>query len=557
MNPIYLNIFLFCAAIISAIFCFIKVPRFKEDFIASYKGLVVVVIITVLAKYPFFQNYFFGLEYEDSFVYDACARSYLYFQDFSVDPFLTKACTIGALNDCQIFSTYSGHLITFPSIVYFFFSIFGYSPISILFINFFFSIVSVILIFLLSKTLLNNKTFPFIVSLIYSLTPIMNLFHTSGLSETFSSTFVLLFLYLYLTKFSRDINYHGRIYNYIHWSAIILSFAFAILIKRENLILIILPLLTIFSKMDKNSIQSQFKRITPLLITILACILFYHYYIDITGSNRAELTDASGNPFSFDYIYVLLPLFLKSYLTFEWYFIFTYLFFIGIILILFKYRKHKNFILILFLFLIYVFIYSIHYRSYYFVKSNNATTFETLRYISNFFPLYCIIAGLPMYYLFDFFRRKFIRNQPLFKIITFFVITSLVILLIVQSQVLKSEFSKIEYDNRILPVTMTINTLNDNDVLVTDEPLLFQIFADPSFSIVDLYSLGKYFQESDLEELVKNENVYYLKKPFHSENIQIERHPSSFRIINEFRQKSVISVRGRFQLIKLSVNNEL
>lgn len=557
MNPIYLNIFLFWAVILSALFCFIKVPCFKENFIASYKELAILIIIALLAKYPFFQHYFFGLEYEDSYVYDACARSYLYFQDFSVDPFLTKGCTIGALNDCQIFSTYSGHLITFPSIVYFFFSIFGYSPIAILYINFFFSIVSVILIFLLSKTLLNNKTFPFIVSLIYSLTPIMNLFHTSGLSETFSSTFVLLFLYLYLTKFFRDINYQERIYNYIHWSAIIFSFAFAILIKRENLILVILPLLTIFSKIDKKSIQSQVKKIAPLLFAILACILFYHYYIDINASNRAELTDASGYPFNFDYIYILLPLFIKSYLTFEWYFIFTYLLFIGIILILIKYRKHKNFISILSLFLIYLFIYTIHYRSYYFVKSNNASTFETLRYISNFFPLYCIIAGLPMYYLFDFFRRKFIRNNLLFKIITFIVITSLVLLLAAQSQLLKSEFSKIENDNRIIPVTMTIKALRDTDILVTDEPLLFQIFADPSFSIVDLYSLGKYFHKSDLEKLVKNKNVFYLKKPFHSENIQIERHPNSFKIINELKQQSVIDVRGRFQLIKLSLTDEL
>ena len=557
MNPIYLNILLFWFTVFTAMFCFTNISYFKENFTTSYKEIATLIIIALIAKYPFFQNYFFGLEYEDSYVYDAVARSFLYFQDFSVDPYLTKGCTIGSLNDCQIISTYSGHLITFPSIIYFVFLIFGYSPYTILYINLFFSVTSVILIFQLSKILLNNKTFPFIVSLIYSLTPIMNVFHTSGFSETFSSTFVLLFLYLYFMKFSMQSNKIRNANFYIHWVAIMFSFTFAVLIKRENLILIALPLFTILSNLKGHGIYSLIKKILPLLFTILVVVLFYHFYIDINSSNNAEITDASGNPFNLKYIFVLFPLFIKSFLTFNWFFIFSYSCFVGIILIILKHRNQSNLISILFLFLIYLLIYTIHYRSYYFVKSGSASTFETLRYINNFFPFYCIIAGIPLYYLFEILKNKLLRHSHFLKITIYSTITLLGLLLIIQSHLLKKEFYNIEISNRIMPVTTTIKAIKETDILVTDEPLLFQIFANSNFSIVDLNSIGNYYKESDFEKLIKNENVFYLKKTYHDESIQLERHPNVFRIINKFKQQTIIKENDNFQLIKLSINNEL
>src|SRR2546426_1644915 len=46
------------------------------------------------------------------------------------------------------------------------------------------------------------------------------------------------------------------------------------------------------------------------------------------------------------------------------------------------------------LFLVYFLVYSGHYRSYYFVRYGSITPFESLRYITNFFPLFAAVAGL-------------------------------------------------------------------------------------------------------------------------------------------------------------------
>ena len=39
-------------------------------------------------------------------------------------------------------------------------------------------------------------------------------------------------------------------------------------------------------------------------------------------------------------------------------------------------------------------VYTGHYRSYYFVHYGSITPFDSLRYITNFFPLFAVLAGV-------------------------------------------------------------------------------------------------------------------------------------------------------------------
>ena len=556
MNPIYLNIFIFWTAIVASLASFISIPTFRKQFTSSYKEIGILIIIAFIAKYPLFHNYFFGLENEDSYVYNACARSYQYVQDFSVDPFFTKCCSVGSLSDCQSSSTYSGHLITFSSIVYFFFLIFGYSTFVILYINLFFSIISVIFIYLLANNLLNSKSYSVIVSLIFSLTPIMNVIHTSGLSETFSSTFILLFLYLYYMRFYKQGTLFDYKSNILYWLSLISSFIVAVLAKRENLVLILVPFFTIIFNFRKKRLVQQLLEMLPLFLTVIVLAAFYNYYIDINASRNAEVTDAVGNPFNFKFIYSLLPMFIKSYFTFKWFTIFPYLCLLGIILTFAKHKGNSALVSILLLFFVYLFIYSIHFQSFYFVKSSKASILVTFRYINNFFPLFCILAGLPIYYLLQLIKYDFSKAIK----INLLILVPFVILigaLIVHSHQLKEEFCNIEKTNRISPVLRTINVVKEPAIVITDEPCVFQIFANSHFPILTLSLIGRYFSESEFDRLVNNKNVYYLKKQYHNDSIEINRHPNAFRIINKFKQQIIIQEKRRFQLLKLTTNNEL
>jgi hypothetical protein len=549
MNPVHLCISLFLAVLVFTVLAFTFIPHFRTDLKSSYKQIFFILIVAFIAKYPFFQNYFFGLEYEDSYVYDAYARSLLYFQHFSVDPFLTSGCTIGSFNDCQVISTYSGHLITYPSVVYFFIFLFGYSPYTILFFNLSCSIFAAVLIYLLTKLLSGNKVLGLIAATIYSLTPIMNVFQTSGLSETFSSTSVLLFLYLYFSMVNNGHDSKKKLEQIIHWSAIILSFIFASLIKRENLLLITVPIYSLLIPDIKVRFRVLLKRLLPIGFSIFAVLLFYKYYIDLHATINAEMPDVHGFPFSFKFLYILFPIFIRSLLTFKWFALFTPFCFVGILMIFINYKNYKTFLIIFLLFFFYLLLYSSHYRSYYFIKENTATTFETLRYINNLFPFYCMLSALPLFYVYEKFLKK--NRTRTISNYSFLAVVFISICLLIQGHSLKKYFSIIEMENRITPVEITLKSLKNNDILVTDEPLLFQIFSDPNFEIINLYSIGKSYPESDLEKLMKYKNIYYLHKPFQDDPIQIERHQESFEIINKYK-KTIISHNSYFDLLKLN-----
>jgi hypothetical protein len=64
-------------------------------------------VLNFVLKFPF-NKHFWGLEYEDSYIWTVFPRLLLYYQDFSFSRFYTYGCVLGSFNDCFFVGTYSG-----------------------------------------------------------------------------------------------------------------------------------------------------------------------------------------------------------------------------------------------------------------------------------------------------------------------------------------------------------------------------------------------------------------------------------------------------------------
>jgi len=218
-------------------------------------------------KYPLHSQFFYGLEYEDAYIFNASSRQLNYSANPGPHPFLTSSCSVGSLVDCQINGTYSGHLIGFPAVTSFAHRIFGFNPNSISFINLLASLLSTALVFLISQKLLSNTIFGLASVAVFSSTPVINVFHTSSLSETFSSTAILIFLLLYLEQLDQSERGGFRDAKLLILATVLAMF-FAVLVKRENLLLLSLPLITIVIGRYKSnkSIGYLIRKQAPYLI---------------------------------------------------------------------------------------------------------------------------------------------------------------------------------------------------------------------------------------------------------------------------------------------------
>ncbi|KFZ44100.1 hypothetical protein DS62_12460 [Smithella sp. SC_K08D17] len=436
------------------------------------------------------------------------------------------------------------------SLGYFFNKYFGYSPLIICFINFFASLISACLIYCISYLLIKDKKIGIICSLIYSLSPAMSLFHTSGLAETLSSTSVIFTLFLFLLLFEKQKNLN-RTNEAILWLLLLLSFSFCLLQKRENLILLFLPLISLVRILiDHKYNNYMIIRITIFMIWGVVILTIFHYGINVFDIERQESQEIAKTTFSLKYFISLAPVFIKSFLTFRWFFVFSVFTFAGLILILIKIKQHPLYVYPIILLAAYLLAYTLHYRSYYFVKYGQVNEFESLRYITNFFPFYCLIGGYAIVKVLKPLKDKFKLPKYYLAGLSILVIGYL----IYANVMLKKEYFLIEQENRIAAVKETIRLVDPKgNIIITDVPLIFQVLGKETLQIINFSSIGKSINISDIKnKLDKSQNIYYLKRLTENNAYQYERYPAAMKYINSLKLVRVKEFQGdRFVLYKI------
>ena len=292
---VVLIIFLFILLIHELIYDYKSIRR-------PYKRILLCLVLTLLFKYNY-GTHFYGLEYEDAYVFSFCARQFLY--DIFPTSFLIDAVSVGSLTEPMLTSTYGGHFIMYPTFLSLFTNIFGWSPTILSIAN---TSIAFFILLILSILPKNQENW-FILPVLYCCAPIINLFTTCFLSEIFSSFICLVFVYTYFRRKS--------IYNYV---LCLISFLVAIMCKRENLALLTLPTIEIIYlvlwkyRCEIKKYTGEILKYTSLLLIVCIYFLSVQNVFDI---EKIESQDIENSTFSIRYLSILFPAFIKAMFSFK------------------------------------------------------------------------------------------------------------------------------------------------------------------------------------------------------------------------------------------------
>lgn len=163
------------------------------------------------------------------------------------------------------------------------------------------------MILLLLSLLGGKNKYWFIVPAIYCAAPIINVFTTCFLSETFSSLLCVAFVYAY----HRD---KTRINSFL----CLLVYGLALLCKRENLALFFIPvmdaLISLIKIQKKSGLSDIVKHIMPYIVIVS---IYIGVCQNVFSIESIESNDIGESTFSFDNFRRLFPVFIKSLLSFN------------------------------------------------------------------------------------------------------------------------------------------------------------------------------------------------------------------------------------------------
>jgi hypothetical protein len=555
LNPIEVTgIFFFGSSIL--ILCYLFQNNIIRSIIKKYwKIIVVLVLINFIYKFPIKSNYFDGLEYEDSYIYKASARAfYEGSYGFShINPYFPTSCIYGSIKKCDQQAIFVTNFLGYPYIINLGYLIFGYHITIANIVSLIFSTVSVLFLFLASLLIINDLLFALISSFVYITIPIFNVYASTSLTEPLSNAYLILVLLLYLLFINlRREDKKQLISDILGLSSIVFTLIFAILVKTTNLSLVFcLPMAGLIYLCLNRKNEGSYKK-GKILVTIpIFLIIFLFSALVFKFQMAAEINkgDIGVNPFSFSYIKALAPVFLKSFLNFKWYLFYSILFLVGV----FFGIKQKKGILPIVIFFLYFVLYTAHYRSYYFTRGIPVAEDESLRYMISIVSVYSLIVGIGIFYLFRGLRRVIYKRINIFRYKSIGIAIAIVIMGISFLFTLENRvyFVEDEYISRIAPVKKTLEYLkNNDDILITSEHILFQIYGRPELKLIDFCSIENQIQKEYIDNLIRSNNVYYLQTMERS-GVDEQRYKQQYSYI-DLKSKELIFSDENYKLYKLT-----
>lgn len=509
-------------------FFFLIFQWLRQDFNLKEFFLVLLfsIGITFLFKYSF-QFHFFGLEYEDSYIFNFSARQL--FEKIYPISFLTDGISVGSLSNPILTVTYGGHFITYPVFISWAYHVFGYNIHIPSYVNTFIEFLIILTLSISFKKVFGFNKYWFLPGIIFSLAPAMNVFGTTQLSETFSSFIVLVSILSFFYYFQSNKLIVLLIFG--------ICFFTAIITKRENMVLLCLFFLFSIYKsitLKKNIIFS----LLPIIVSFSLLIIYFLFIQNVFLIEKTESSEISTQTFSLSNFINLFPVFIQALSKFNWFIIYLILIIASIIFISIGWQKHPQQLFLVISFLSYFIIYTLHYRSYYFVHFADVKPFEALRYLNNFFVISTLFISFFFYKLLKIPNLKGVISPILFVL---FLISFVYTLL------LRKEFSKMEVEDRFSSPVLVLKYLSEQkeSVLITDNILIFQLLGNRNLELVDLQITEK------LPCDFNNRNVYLFLSNFNKSKPFEYRYPPVFKKLQMMKKEEILKFGNDDSLYKI------
>lgn len=556
MNPVFTTGFCF---FLSTIFIFIALglnQHAKKLLKKHWKILIVLVLLSFAFKFPINSEYFDGLEYEDSYIYKAAARS-IYEKSFhpsELNPYFPASCILGSIRDCNLSAIQVTNFLGYPYLIYLGYSVFGYQINLANIVSLLFSSFSIVFIFLCSLLILEKFMYALSCSFVYITIPLFNIYSSTSLTEPLSNSYLILAMMLYLLfVFYPNKSESQNFFSNLIWIfALFFTLIYAIFAKTTNLSLVFcLPLIAFFyiyttkKKFNIKTVKRNFLMTLPVIIIV---ILISFTVLNTPGIVGIDKGDIGQNPFSLTYLKDLVPIFLKAFLSFDWHLFYFAFFIIGIVLSI----KMKYGLFSVVVFFSFLFLYTSHYRSYYYTRGLSVSIDESFRYMTSFISMYSLIVGLGIYHFLKISKKILDRFKIkyLFKSILIIGLIGILCVSYYFTAKNRSYFIEDEYRSRIHPVKKTLEFVKERNISVlTSDHVLFQIYGPSNLELIDFSSIAVLIPTNMVDEKIENQEVIYLQT-MEEDRVNGERYSEQFKYINS-REKELLYEEESFKIFRI------
>ena len=487
--------------------------RSIRNTLRSRWGLILLLLlVNLILKLPWGEPPYHGLEYEDCFVHQAVARQLRY--DINFLPielaYREAVFSVGSIDNGVGYQTFY-NTIGYPAAIRLLQCALGDGPLSGHLVSLFSSTMSVVLVVLLASRISWNSALPLIAGGAFTCMPIANSCAMTTSAEVFSSFYVALALLLAYVLVQEQRPGWGGAIPYI---ALIVTLMFSILIKRENLLLLLLLPLVFYFAAEVN-LDSRWRRVTSSLrmsaIIAAPTLLFVGLVAGVFSIYRAEETAIQANAFSIHYLTLLGAIYLKALSQPNHYLIFG-MSLVFLPIAMWRLRKIRPVSLVV---LGYILMYASHWPGYYLLKGSDASIWDATRHLANIAPLLAIVSAGCLLSLLP--AREFQFGSAWLTRAAVGITILLTVIAGVLTFQLRSELTCDEQLTRIEPVMTTVKLLYDRHgedfCIFTFEPCVFQIHAPRWTQMIDLATLDC-AEEKSLEPIIESGRAYAMVKSF-------------------------------------------
>lgn len=535
--------FLLGGALVSCVLSLVTERQLLEALRNNWRWLGLILLVTLLWRLPFDGHWFFGLEYEDSYIYSVSARdvnSGTRTCSRGNSCYLTTVCVVGNLNSCKVSETSSGHFLGYPLMIAIASRVFGYSPAIASHLSLIASMATVVLIFL-SGELIDGETAGLAASVIFGLTPVFAVQGVGAYAEPVSNMLVVACFLLCICLLNSNADSPRALL--VNWLALTLTAVLAVAVKRENVLLVPVIALEGFMFNFERRNRAQGKRWLVNLSALMSgsiCIVFAVVQLRIVTVVRSEMVEYAVFPFNVAVLRTMLPLFVKSYASVSWYLGGGILVLLGLIASI---RTKRRGIYAVSALIAYLLLYASHVRSYYQLQSGDVTQFDTLRYSMNIAGLWSIVAGLGFAFSADTLAKwrfgAWLRRRS-GRVIFWLLVGTYAVSSWVLTNRWKEDMVSTELAVRTEPAEAALELVDDlgtkNTFVITLEPLLVQMLCREPVNVIAFpYLNGSLVQ--DVRRNNPDATFLYLEQAIYSSETDRERYRAAFDFLDAVQKE--------------------
>ena len=548
---------LFWGSVLASLACFFTDRHLHSLLKTHWKLILFCVALVLLWRIPTEGGFFHGTEYEDSYVYTVAGRQIG--EHFRIEssgptlPYSINVCVVGSLTSCKRSDNFPEHLIGYPYILSVFSNAVGYRSSIGSIANIVCACFGDIFIFLLCMVIADDVVAGAGAAFIFAITPVFAVWGLETSAEPISNGCMCLVLWFCL-RYAFVEPGRGSLWNPgMTWLAFTAILLFSLTVKRENILLVIvLPVVVFFVGLkNKHSLCFSSSRFWWIALSAsLGLILSLQMKIFQTMSGETALLNRF--PITRSELIELLPVFLRSFFMVRWYGGAVILVLMGAIV---AWRRKSLGLFPLLLLAAYVLVYAFHIRSYYEMQSGSTDSRTALRFSMNLMSVWSILAGLGTASLFGWVRRT--RAWKNHKVPARWIAVSAVAVVLgvsyyattcFRDDVVEDEF-RMRIEPSLTAIRIAARDRTRGNYILTLEPLIPQMYAEPSVNILNLVELnGTVMKEIGFSEGMTG--VLYVDEEIHRSPADAERYKSQLEYLNQF-ERSTLTSNAVFSVIRI------